>query len=91
LPLRTAAPATTPADPTGKVWYSAAEAAKYLGYRDAKTVRRAHLDGRLQGARSAPTTPGGRGGNIRFHHDWLIRFQQGLPPLDAAPARRVAS
>lgn len=78
------------ADLTGKVWYSAVEAAEYLGYKDVKTVRRAHLDGRIQGSRTAPTTPGSRGGNVKFHRDWLDRFAQGLPPLDASPARRSA-
>lgn len=82
---------TAPADLTAKVWYSAVEATAYLGYKDVKTVRRAHLDGRLQGARTAPTTPGSRGGNVKFHREWLDRFAQGLPPLDAPHARRAAS
>jgi hypothetical protein len=91
LPIHPAAPAATPVDLTGKVWYSAAEAAAYLGYKDAKTVRRAHLDGRLQGRRAAPTTPGSRGGNLGFRREWLDRFREGLPPLDAAPAHPAAS
>lgn len=85
------AASSTPADLTEKTWYSATEAAVYLDYRDAKTIRRAHLDGRLQGRRTAPTTPGSRGGNLKFHREWLDRFAQGLPPLDAPHARRAAS
>jgi hypothetical protein len=90
LSLSPAASSTTPADPTEKVWYSTPEATVYLGYKDQKTVRRAHLDGRLQGRRTAPTTPGSRGGHLKFHREWLDRFAQGLPPLDASPARRSA-
>ena len=84
-------PAPAQADPTAKTWYSVAEALHYLGYKDAKTVRRAHLDGRLQGVRTAPTTPGGRGGNLKFRREWLDRFAAGQPPLDAPHARRAAS
>jgi hypothetical protein len=80
-----------PPDPTEKTWYTAAEAAAYLGYKDPKTVRRAHLDGRLQGRRTAPTAPGSRGGNLKFHREWLDRFAQGYPPLNAPHARRAAS
>ena len=85
------APALTAADLTAKAWYNTGEAAVYLGYKDPKTVRRAYLAGRLQGARTAPTTRGSRGGNLGFHREWLDRFRKGLPPLDAAAARRHAS
>lgn len=86
MPLNPAAPV----DVTQRVWFTAAQAAEYLGYRDAKTVRRAHLDGRLQGRRTAPATPGSRGGNLGFRREWLDRFREGLPPLDAPHARRTA-
>lgn len=87
---------TDTGDPTERVWFSAKSAAAYLDYDDEKTVRRAALDGRLQYVRTAASTPGGRGGNLRFRKEWLDRFAAGLPPLDAAAApartgRRVAS
>lgn len=84
-------PPAAPADLATKTWYSANEATAYLGYADPKTVRRAHLAGRLQGVRTAPTTPGSRGGNLKFHRDWLDRFAAGLPPLDAPLARRKSA
>jgi hypothetical protein len=73
-------------DPTAKVWFSAKSAASYLDFEDEKTVRRAALAGRLQHVRTAPATPGARGGNLRFRKEWLDRFAQGLPPLDAEPS-----
>lgn len=84
------APAPEQADLTEKVWYSTAEALRYLGYKDRKTVSRAYMAGRLQGVRTAPTTRGGRGGNLKFRREWLDRFAAGEPPLDAVPARRSA-
>lgn len=86
-----ARPADPPPSPPLPTWFSTAQAAEYLGYRDARTIRRACASGHLQGVSTAPAAPGGRGGHLRFHREWLDRFAAGEPPLDATPARRAAS
>jgi excisionase family DNA binding protein len=86
--------ADRPADPPPsaplRTWFTTAEAAKYLGCHE-KTVRRARARGQLRGVSPAPATPGGPRGNLRFRSEWLDRFREGLPPLDAAPAHPAAS
>jgi excisionase family DNA binding protein len=78
------APSAKTADPLGKVWYSSREAARYLGV-STRTVLRAYHANLLAGTRTP--TPGGRGGNLRFSRDDLIRFQAGQSPASLAGAR----
>ena len=65
-----------------QVWFRVKGAATYLGMHE-KAVRKAHLDGRLRGVRSASATPGSRGGNLRFRREWLDAFAEGRSLHDA--------
>lgn len=63
-----------------RVWFNSRQAADFLGYESEVTVLRAYRDGRLKGTRTPPARPGGRGGNPRFHRDWLNAFAHGEEP-----------